>query len=286
VASIASDTDPWERTTDWDAFAVVARDFLAAEPERNTLPITVLEAVLSGRFRDGGPVFGWHLDGGGVDGAFLVTPPHDLIVVANERGAAALGEQLHLAHFDVPGVNAETATAQAFAAAYLAGDGRRHHLQTHMALYRLERLIRPPIPAEGSPRRAHASDFEVCVGYFDAMRAELGENVYDSTDLVRSRIEGGLIWLWEMDGGPVSLASRAPDAIGVARIGPVYTPPEARRQGFASAVTHACAKDALERGARSVVLFTDLDNPTSNSIYQAIGFHVIGERVVLNFVSA
>ncbi len=274
----------WHVGQDWDEFASVARGFLAAEPERNTLPITVLDSVIAGRFRDGPPTFGWHHGASSIDGAFLITPPFDLIIAAAAREAAALGVQLRRARFEVPGVNAERGVAAAFCSTYLEGATASADLQTRMLLYRLERLIEPLIAAVGDSRVAVGADLALCLDWFDAMRVEVGGGVTgDQSDFVRRRIEAGLVQLWETDGEVVSLASRAPDAAGVARIGPVYTPPRCRRRGFASAVTHACARDAIDGGARSVVLFTDLTNPTSNAIYQAIGFRAIGERVVLRF---
>lgn len=273
----------WQCGDNWDEFAAVARGYLTVEPERNTLAITVLDAVVSGRFRDPPPAFGWHRRASSVDGAFLITPPHELIVVASPEVAASLGRQLRRDHFAVPGVNAEPDVAWQFCSTYLDESADHAELKTHMLLYRLEELIEPPIRAQGVARPAQSEEFDLCLGWFTEMRAEVGGPVGDQRELVRVRISGGLVWLWESDDDVVSLASRAPDAAGVARIGPVYTPPRWRGRGFASAVTHACAADALERGASAVVLFTDLANPTSNAIYQAIGFRAIGERVVIGF---
>jgi predicted GNAT family acetyltransferase len=274
----------WQVGNDWEEFASVARGYLAREPERNTLPITVLDAVISGRFRDPPPTFGWHRRDSSIDGAFLVTPPYELIVVGRPDAVRTLGRQLRRHHFAVSGVNAEPDTAKAFCSTYLERAEITAELRTHMLLYRLEGLVEPPIPAEGACRVATDEDFELCLNWFNDMRAEIGEgNAGDQTDLVERRIAGGLVWLWETNDEVVSLASRAPDAAGVARIGPVYTPPRWRRHGFASAITHACARDAIERGASGVVLFTDLANPTSNAIYQAIGFRRLGERVVMAF---
>jgi predicted GNAT family acetyltransferase len=59
------------------------------------------------------------------------------------------------------------------------------------------------------------------------------------------------------------------------RVGPVYTPPSDRGHGFASAVTAAASQAQLDQGRRFVFLFTDLTNPTSNKIYQAIGYEPV-----------
>lgn len=83
--------------------------------------------------------------------------------------------------------------------------------------------------------------------------------------------------LWRVAGVPVAFA-----AVG-RRIGPVYTPAELRGRGYGSAVTAAAARWALDRGAEHVVLFTDLANPVSNSIYQRLGFRAVCDALEVGF---
>lgn len=70
---------------------------------------------------------------------------------------------------------------------------------------------------------------------------------------------------------------------GVSRIRPVFTPADRRRHGYGSAVTAAAARSALDSGVDDVVLFTDLANPTSNAIYQRIGFKPVADAVRIEF---
>jgi hypothetical protein len=76
---------------------------------------------------------------------------------------------------------------------------------------------------------------------------------------------------------------RRSDPNGI-RIGPVYTPPELRRRGYASAVTAATSQAELDKGRRFIFLFTDLANPTANKIYQAIGYEPVIDVDQLTFV--
>ncbi|MEJ7703884.1 MAG: GNAT family N-acetyltransferase [Geodermatophilaceae bacterium] len=87
--------------------------------------------------------------------------------------------------------------------------------------------------------------------------------------------------LWCVDGEPVSYAATRPPVASMSRIGPVFTPPEHRERGYASAVTAAAAAAAwaLAAGACHVVLFTDLANPVSNSIYPRLGFRPVHDAV-------
>jgi predicted GNAT family acetyltransferase len=68
----------------------------------------------------------------------------------------------------------------------------------------------------------------------------------------------------------------------VSRIGPVYTPPEHRGHGFASSVTAAASRDILDAGDIAC-LYTDLANPTSNRIYQALGYRRVLDRLTVRF---
>jgi uncharacterized protein len=57
----------------------------------------------------------------------------------------------------------------------------------------------------------------------------------------------------------------------------VYTPPEHRRKGYASACVATLSQTLLNQGYKYCFLFTDLANPTSNHIYEAIGYQSVGD---------
>ena len=103
---------------------------------------------------------------------------------------------------------------------------------------------------------------------------------------VRDRLSYGGVLVWEAGGVPVSIACVTRQVAGMIRVGPVYTPPEARGHGYASAVTAAVSERARAAGAEEVLLYTDLANPVSNSIYQRIGYRPVEDRAVLVFSAA
>jgi predicted GNAT family acetyltransferase len=82
--------------------------------------------------------------------------------------------------------------------------------------------------------------------------------------------------LWEHD-EPVSLAGYGGPTPSGIRIGPVYTPPELRGRGYATVLTAELSRLLLQGGRRFCFLFTDLANPTSNSIYQRIGYRPVAD---------
>ena len=94
------------------------------------------------------------------------------------------------------------------------------------------------------------------------------------------RFSYGGFTLWEAAGQPVSLAGLSRPVAGQARLGPVYTPPGLRGRGYGGAVTWAVSRAALDAGITGVVLFTDLANPTSNALYQRLGYRPVADRTV------
>lgn len=124
------------------------------------------------------------------------------------------------------------------------------------------------------------------VAWIDEFSRETSGIRLDPREVAVERLRYGGLTLWQDEQGtPVSLAGRTRAAAGVVRVGPVYTPPDQRRRGWAGAVTAAVSQAALDDGAREVVLFTDLANPTSNLLYQRLGYRSVTDHLVLRFES-
>jgi predicted GNAT family acetyltransferase len=147
-------------------------------------------------------------------------------------------------------------------------------------------LLPPDPPPPGQPRTAAARDADLLLAWLDAFHDEagpLGPN--ESERLVNDLLGYGGLILWEHLGRPVALAGRNRAAAGQARIGPVYTPPDLRGRGFGGAATAAITQAALDDGADGVVLFTDLANPASNTLYQRLGYRPVSDWTVLRFAA-
>jgi predicted GNAT family acetyltransferase len=153
-----------------------------------------------------------------------------------------------------------------------------------MRLYALDRLL-PPDPAPpGRARTALEADRDLLLAWLDAFHDEAAPpGPRETGQVVDDRLSFGGMVLWEHAGVPVSLAGRTKPAAGLARVGPVYTPPEHRGRGFGGAATAAVTQAALDGGAEGVLLFTDLANPTSNTLYQRLGFAPVTDQIVLEF---
>jgi predicted GNAT family acetyltransferase len=272
---------PWRFTDDPAAYADRVWELLAADPARNTVALTVAAAALTGfRWSDDPMLFGWFEDGSAVRGAVSWTPPHELLLaVVPEDALASLVAGVRERHRELPGVNGEAAVAERFVAAWQPPE---HEVLLGMRLMRLGTLEPPDPPPPGAARVATGDDLELAVAWLRGFEEETGVTRTNVETAARERLGDGRLWLWE-DEVAVSLAARTATAVGVARVAPVYTPPEHRRRGYGAAITAACAADALRRDAEHVVLFADVDNPTTNAIYQQIGFRPIGEVRTVQF---
>ncbi|HRB90713.1 MAG TPA: GNAT family N-acetyltransferase [Fervidobacterium sp.] len=106
----------------------------------------------------------------------------------------------------------------------------------------------------------------------------------EASQLVQGAIRRKQLYLWVVDGQPVSMARITRPTKTNAAISWVYTPPERRNRGYATNIVAALTEHLLNSGYQTVSLFTDLANPTSNKIYQEIGFEQLTNSVVMSFV--
>ena len=270
----------WRTTHDLDEFLTIAGDFLRAEPAANTIILTTLDNLANRgphAYGDEDPRFGWWPEHGAVAGAFLQTPPHPpVLTTVPDDAVAPLVDELD----GVRHVNADSGLAEAISAIWLRRTGEKSEVLRRTRLYRLGELV-PPYPSPpGAARLAEPADFELLRRWYRLFHEETGEGVGDQPGTIMDRIGYGGLTLWEVDSVPVSMAGRTRPTSGMIRVGPVFTPVDVRQRGYAGAVTAAVSRDAQQL-ADEVLLFTDLANPVSNSIYQRLGYRSVHDRWVI-----
>lgn len=278
----------WVLEHDVNAFAARVRPLLEAHIANNVVA-TVLAGTIEGQSH-APPLLAVGLDGtDAVAAAAMRTAPWPILCTGfGPDDAEALLDIWLDQDPELPGVNSVLETAHAVAAAWARRTGGSTRCRTAMAMHSLQTVTDPPRPGPGRLVLATPSDREVGVRWWNEFVEESG--VIDAgpdsrAALVDARIARDQLWLWEDEGVPVSMVGINPAVAGVVRIGPVYTPVDARRRGYASSAVAAASRHALDAGAHTCMLFTDLANPTSNKIYADVGYRRFGEWEETEFIA-
>jgi len=275
------------RVEDVAAYSQLVAPVLGRAPARHNLILGILDVVR--RRPDSYQGFRlWAVRNGGVVAAAVQTPPYNLAVAEPLDMAALepLAASILREGVRLPGVVGGVAEAEAFASAWVSRAGGDTQAITRQGIYELT-AVRDRGNAEGAPRIATDADLELVAGWHDDFIIEavpeFNGDLASRSRRVRSTIEEGGYWLWEAGGRPVAMTGTSPAPPDGTRVGPVYTLPEARGHGYATALVAHASAAALERGGRACYLHTDLSNATSNAMYQRIGYERVCEAVDLRF---
>ncbi|MFP8903227.1 GNAT family N-acetyltransferase [Streptomyces atacamensis] len=282
--------DGWHLTDDVDDFLARAGGFLRSRPGLHVMPLTWAERVRvrgASAFGAEAPVFGVLERAGEVCAALHRVPSRGLGLTPLTPGQAdGLAARLAALGHSPPYVSADHATATAFAGAWRRHTGAVPRLRdTRLRLYRLGTLAPPdPLPP-GRGRVLGDQDVEEAVLWCGEFAEAVGEAVtVDAGSWASTRYADKRYTLWETpDGTPVSIAGMNPMIGGQIQVDVVYTPARLRGRGYAAAVTAEVSRAALAAGARDVVLFADLSNPTSNALYRRLGYRALTDWAVYDF---
>lgn len=229
-------------------------------------------------------------DSNGIQVTALMTPPHNITLYAtnniiNHQAINCLLDGL--TEYNIPGVTTEKTLAELFAKEYTTRKGLIFKTTMSQRIYELT-TINPDIKQFGTVRLFEEKDMYFFPYWLEAFNAA---GIYGNTNMsipqdveaYRYRLSSKKLFVLEVDGKPVSMAGFTREmqtAIGVAF---VYTPPYYRGKGYASSCVAQISQIALDKGFTKCVLYTDLLNPTSNSIYQKIGYNAICDSLMLRF---
>jgi uncharacterized protein len=223
------------------------------------------------------------VDGSGeVVGAAMRTPPHQLLLGEVAEPVAHTLAEFAAAHLaPVTAVVSTTAVSEWFARRYTEVSGAPGRPRTGSRIFRLDGEPALPFEVPGRPREATAADRDLLIAWADAFAAEASphEPPVDNSRPIDARLGlgMGLLWLWEDADEPVAMSWITPPVAGMARINAVYTPPQRRGRGYASGCVAAASRHAQTVLSSTCMLYTDLANPTSNKIYQAMGYRAMAD---------
>ena len=283
----------YTKYTNLKTFHQAVHNTLMTHEAQNILPLGNIRMGLQGDTRFGTPEH-WLMatvtDSTGIHLAALMTPPHNMALYAtdnkiNQPAIQALVKGLE--NTPVPGVIAEKSLAEAFAEAYTTQHKSTFTIAMSQRIYQLTQ-VNPAIPQVGNLRPLQEQDMYFFPYWKEAFNATLD---YTATTMdmplhsqtYLDRLVSNTIYILEVEGIPVSMAGISRPMERVVGVGHVYTPPYYRGKGYASAAVAKLSQQLLDKGFEKCVLYTDLANPTSNSIYQKIGYAPIGDSLMITF---
>jgi predicted GNAT family acetyltransferase len=272
---------------DPDAFLAEAGALLLEDEARNNLVLGIAGTLAVSPDRYAEKRFWVVTDGGETVAAALRTPPFNL-VLAWPRDEAALEALAAGIEEELPGVVAAHPEVDAFTRLW----SRTHEIEPRVlreqGVYALER-VQPVSEARGASRVATHEDAPMLLDWMLAFGLEVLEEDDPGRTEAQAAVEhrlgasdGGFLF-WEDGGEAVSVSGWGGPTPNGIRIGPVYTPPELRGRGYATALVAELSQTLLAGGRSFCFLFTDLANPTSNAIYERIGYVRVCEAAMVAF---
>ncbi len=257
-----------QRQSDPADFLLRAEPFLRAAEAENVLMLGICET----HEFDDSCYFATVEDNETVVACALRTPPHSALLARADRGALELLIADLLDRYpDLPAIAGPEPTVGLFSELWSELTGARTSLETRMRVFEAREVIWPLRPS-GSFRAATEADLPSVAEWSAAFYAEVG--LRNPGASAGEEISEGRLRIWE-NGQPVSMAAWAGRTGSTVRINSVYTPPSLRGRGYTSACVASLTPRLLDEGLASCCLYTDLANPTSNKIYQAIGYRPV-----------
>lgn len=218
-------------------------------------------------------------DDGTITTVALRISPNNLILSrsVNFQANTIIAQALHRQRVQIPGVYGPVDETSSFALGWQEVSGQSYRVVMQQRIYQLETV--QPIPkVNGYFRQATQTDRSLLIHWTQGFEEEAlgGTSTQDAERFVDGRLRVGSLYIWQ-DDAPVSMAGYSGPTPNGIRVNAVYTPPEYRRKGYGTSCVAALSQALLNEGRRYCFLFADSANPTSNHIYQTIGYRLVGD---------
>lgn len=222
-----------------------------------------------------------------IGAAMRSAPIRPLIITEmNNSGLRLLSEELKKKNISLVGAVGHKETIEHFGEVW----GSSSFEVMGQGVYECRNLI-PPSLLKGELYQVQLDDpvgleaaVEFGAGFIKECFPKHREPVVEARKSVEFYVERGLLFLWKSDTGEfVSMACNNRESKNAGTIGWVFTPSDKRGNGYGSMVTYGATREIFKKGKTLANLFTDLSNPTSNSIYQKLGYKLIGNSIHIEF---
>lgn len=225
-----------------------------------------------------------------VSAAIQTNPPQSNLVLtfANGNQLRGLAEYLQQEGIKFPGVVGPAVVLDHFSDLWSEMSSQPKTLGMGQKIYKAVKVI-PPKSCEGELRVAARNDLNLVTQWLveftdECLPAHERKSFDDLMPVTVKKIADKWIYLWVIDGQPVSVAHAGRPTRNGISVGGVFTPKHLRKKGYASAVVAGITQAMLDSGKQFCVLYTDLSNPTSNKIYQDVGYREVADSKYFLFV--
>jgi len=268
-----------------DEFLALTREFRRRQPISTLIMNSAAQAVSKGSATYESARW-WIVESNSdVVGIAMHTAPYSIFLSPMPLEAApTLADLICASEQRFPGVNGPLEVVELFLSRCqeIFQDAFSYELeQTHLS-YLLDRVIAPK-NVSGKIRYATVKDRELVLRWYQAFEIEAEVKSHDLEGVISRHIANQMLYLWTVADEVVSLAGHSyavETLLGkLCRIGPVYTPPEQRKKGYASFLVAGISSLLKARGL-AVMLYADAKNPDSNKVYSNIGFNQVGVNTI------
>ena len=260
-----------------EAFLERAQAWLVQHEAENNLILSIAAQLVKAPKHDA--YFATVEAHGAIVGCAFRTPPHKLSVTRMPNEAAdVLAGHVTREFESTPGVLGPGDVARSVARAIATQTGGKVEETGRSRIYELTNVTPPSVPARGKMRTALPGEADLLIDWLDRFARETHHGRDDARTYMQAHLGNRTVFIWDDEGPKASAVWAGMMPHGV-RVGFVFTPEEFRGHGYASALTAAVSQRALDSGYRFCCLYTDLSNPTSNSIYQKIGYMPVCDAV-------
>ncbi|NNF25926.1 MAG: GNAT family N-acetyltransferase [Gemmatimonadetes bacterium] len=267
-------------------FLASAQDWLVAREAEHNLLLGIVGSLLETPGRSAQAVYLATLsEGEDIVGCAFRTPPFKVGVTRlPDGGGELLAQDLAQVYEHLPAVLGPPDSARALGRAWARLRGLEVEDGTAQRIYALDRVRMPADLVKGFMRPAVRADLEQATRWMTEFIAETTLQGAEPGEVAVRLIDAGALAVWE-DAGPVAMAGFSGATANTVRVSYVYTPPECRSRGYATALVAHLSRYLLETRCRQCVLYTDLGNPTSNRIYMKLGYTPVADALDVLFTS-
>lgn len=164
----------------------------------------------------------------------------------------------------------------------------KYRIHTHLVAHELIELNEVNL-SEGRFEPAKMDELDTLADWFLAFQDECDLdykiNLEKAKEMLTQYINLDRVYKWVVESEMVSICAENARTDYFSKISLVYTPPKFRKKNYARSCVYSLSKKLLDEEHKTICLFTDKSNATSNKIYYEIGFRPINEDYSIEFIN-